>query len=431
MDRKDKHKEVKNKQDFKTFIEWVKENGGKFPNIHFKQYGKSERGVHSKSKQRSGLNLIKIPVSLIIHDGMAKNVKYGAQLLEYGAHKLKSYKIILVTLYILATIKKDEFYEPYYNIFPNNLDNFPIFWNSRDLSALKGSNMLQLICDRKKQVVDDYNELSKICKGFNREHSFNDFMWVRTLVGSRNFGISIDGTHRVAMIPLADMLNHDPNPKVRWGFDDNDKMFKMQSKNDIIRGEAITDSYGTKCNKQYLMFYGFSLLNNTGNTFKVEIAHKNDANKELKTKIFSTLSGNLTKDIDSIFFNDMMTFIRIAVAKRKVLTAHTYRSYYSNPISIENELDALYVLKNYINTMLTKYSKGLEESKVALAKISKLNNKRNALVLIIGEMEILYHYKKMVNEAIDYLENKTVHLSPEFVRYFRKIKALKETEDHS
>ena len=73
------------------------------------------------------------------------------------------YKIILVTLYILATIRKNSFFEPYYSILPDNLDNFPIFWNRRDLANLKGSNMMRLICERKKQVVEDYNELSRIC----------------------------------------------------------------------------------------------------------------------------------------------------------------------------------------------------------------------------------------------------------------------------
>ena len=90
-------------------------------------------------------------------------------------------------MYILETINEGGFFEPYYDILPDNLDNFPIFWSKRDLNLMKGSPMIQYILERKKLIVDDYNQLSKICPGFNRDHSFNDFMWVRTLVGSRKF----------------------------------------------------------------------------------------------------------------------------------------------------------------------------------------------------------------------------------------------------
>ena len=87
MDFRDRQRDIKNKRAFATFISWVNENGSSFPNIQFKLYGKNERGVHSKSYLRTDRNLIKIPRSLIIHDGMAKDIKHGARLIEHGVHK--------------------------------------------------------------------------------------------------------------------------------------------------------------------------------------------------------------------------------------------------------------------------------------------------------------------------------------------------------
>ena len=41
-----------------------------------------------------------------------------------------------------------------------------------------------------------------------RQFSFEEFLWCRTAVGSRNFSITIRGHKRTAMVPQADMLNH-------------------------------------------------------------------------------------------------------------------------------------------------------------------------------------------------------------------------------
>lgn len=432
MDKKVKQREIKNTKDFDNFIQWLRDNGAQFPSLKFKLYGENERGVHSKTELKKGRTLIHIPRNVLIHDGIAGQVKHGKQLIEATknnrANKVPNYKITLVTVYILATIKQNGFYEPYYRILPTNLSNFPIFWEKQDLDYLKGSYMIKSIHMRKQQLLNEYNQLSKLCEGFIKSHTFDEFVKIRTIVGSRNFGITINGVKRIAMVPLADMLNHDQQPSVSWGFDNEKDGFVMQSRRNIQLGEAITDSYGIKCNSQYLMFYGFTLPNNhAGNFFTTDMVYGGDEQtKQIKMSLIQRFNRKITMNYATCNdFQSIMSFLRIAVSDLELLKQHTFLHNFNNPINLSNESDALNAFKTYIDTMLKGYGKSYQEIKGELASIKTLNNKYNAYQLILGEMEILKHYKAIVTYAINLIQRrpnpKTNTQCPD---YFRNLQEL-------
>jgi len=52
----------------------------------------------------------------------------------------------------------------------------------------------------------DYELIKKEVKGF--EHSFDDYLEKMMLVTSRSIPIKINGEKTTALIPLADMINH-------------------------------------------------------------------------------------------------------------------------------------------------------------------------------------------------------------------------------
>ncbi len=45
--------------------------------------------------------------------------------------------------------KGDTFFQPYYDVLPKNFNNFPIFWDSRQLGWLRGSSLVDEIEERK------------------------------------------------------------------------------------------------------------------------------------------------------------------------------------------------------------------------------------------------------------------------------------------
>ena len=101
----------------------------------------------------------------------------------------------------------------------------------------------------------------------------DDYLWSRATILSRAFRIYPEGhldesleinknkctNELLAMVPIADMLNHRATPNVVWTFDAKLQGFTMIATRDIQRGEPIYDSYGKKSNSQYLKNFGFAL----------------------------------------------------------------------------------------------------------------------------------------------------------------------------
>jgi hypothetical protein len=127
---------------------------------------------------------------------------------------------------------------------------------------LENSYLLKEIDIRKNILVKDYHKLCEILNDFSSICSLQKFLQIRTLVGSRNFGLWIDGKKQATMVPLGDMLNHSATPDVKWFFEKETNAFVMNSIHSIISQGEISDSYGTKCNRSYIIFYGFVLSDN-------------------------------------------------------------------------------------------------------------------------------------------------------------------------
>ena len=128
------------------------------------------------------------------------------------------------------------FHAPYYRILPENFDCFPIFWNEKEMSWLEGSDMCKQIRDRRRNIIFDHHEIARICPEWLDLFSEDDFLWCRTAVGSRNFGININGIKRTTMVPWADMLNHFRPRETSWTFDNSQQGFTMTSLKSLSSG---------------------------------------------------------------------------------------------------------------------------------------------------------------------------------------------------
>lgn len=105
------------------------------------------------------------------------------------------------------------------------------------------------------------------------------------MVASRNFGIMVDGVRTDALVPYADMLNHQRPRQTRWAFDNKRQAFLIHSLVKLHVGQQVRgrltlaaglhtracahmctatalqvyDSYGKKCNSRFLLNYGFAV----------------------------------------------------------------------------------------------------------------------------------------------------------------------------
>ena len=152
------------------------------------------------------------------------------------------------------------FWDPYYEILPKKVNHIPIFW-TKELYYLKGSPLLLEIRDRVKSTRAEYNKLKKSEVPIKEYGiTFNEYKKIRSLVSSRNFNLSIDGKQSTTMVPLADMLNHNSNADTNWTYNNQLNSYQMTMKNNVKKGNEVSDSYGRKTNDKYFLYYGFLLI---------------------------------------------------------------------------------------------------------------------------------------------------------------------------
>ena len=266
--------------------------------------------------------------------------------------------------------------------------------------------MLNKIVQRKENFRQDYDVITRCCPTFKDEYSFQDFLFLRLLVGSRNFGIRIDGIKRVAMIPFSDMLNHDPDPNISWFYDSSKDMFIMRANRIIRTIMELTDTYGNKCNSQLLLYYGFALPHNNANAIKLDlqVPSPRTRSESKKYDLYPYINGELKKNINDQFTQDLLVFLRIMLATDEELSRFPHRTNYIAPISISNELKMLKTLGDYMEKLSRQYI--LKNDKVTgiINSIDRGTPEYLALVLVKGELDIIDFYRSFVRTVLSQLK---------------------------
>jgi hypothetical protein len=388
------------------FLSWLKQNGATFPDIYFQSYKNGERGVHASTAIKKNQMVIKIPRPLLIYSGMGEKSPWGKKIPTDG--KISALNLVYICLWILQDMEHENTFAPYYKILPKKFDNFPIFWSPEEKGYLENSYLLKEIDIRKKILVKDYRILCEILSEFHFSSicSLQKFLQVRTLVGSRNFALWIDGKKQTTMVPLGDMLNHSNTPDVKWFFEKDS--FVMNSARPLQSRQDITDSYGIKCNRSYVLFYGFTLSDNTKcrNTIFIEIQQpiSPDMQSMRDQLISKDFSRNISSDFNSLNFRQMMSFLRISNANETELQAFIQnRQLSQNPYSKRNEAAALSYLSFKVKEILETYSLSLNQNKKNLKKLPQYSNKSFATILVMGEKKIMYELLAFAKLALGIL----------------------------
>ena len=237
-----------------------------FPFLHMRRYSENNRGVHLRCDVPAETELLAVGLDYLITVEMGRACPPGRRLASAGIERdLSASKHCYLAVFLLWDRKNPKsFFQPYYSVLPDSYPNMPIFWSSDQLSWLRGSFILQQIDDRRANIRSDYELISKAIGAENMASiaTFEDFLWARMVVASRNFGIVVDGIRTDALVPYADMLNHSRPRQTRWQFDSRRKTFLIISQQALHAGSQVFDSYGKKCNSRFLLNYGFAVDHN-------------------------------------------------------------------------------------------------------------------------------------------------------------------------
>jgi histone-lysine N-methyltransferase SETD3 len=253
--------------------------------------------------------------------------------------------------------------------------------------------------------MKNYKILGRACENFSKICSVKKFMWARSIIGSRNFGIFVDNIKQSAMVPFADMLNHSPDVNTKWYY--KKKAFFLDSTKPIKEGSEITDTYGIKCNSKYLVYYGFTLHDNAKYRNHVQIKIQQQSKrgvlyKEKNKLIQDAFTCSINGDFGNGEFVSLMCFLRIANSNTKELT-NLSRHIARTPFNKRNEIAALMHLTSYAEKRLTSYRKTTTNRKKELTKHSSYSNAAFAIKLVIGEKLILKSILMFCKTSLDVL----------------------------
>lgn len=384
---------------FDEFNRWLKSNGAEFPALDFRVYADGVRGVYTQCDIPADTQLVKVPLACLITDDMARKTPVGRRLDKFSS-RLSVPNHCQVLVYMLLSRKKgNSFFQPYYDILPESFDNFPIFWGKDKLAWLRGSSLVDEIQERRKNMRSDYQTICHAVPEFE-QFTFEEFLWCRTAVGSRNFSIIVNGQKVTAMVPLADMLNHFRPRETSWTFDNAQQGFTITSLKSLGGNCQVMDSYGKKCNSKFLLHYGFTIEQNREADGKCQ--DEVLVNLQLRTQdkdklhvarlkfVRNFMDVRVSMNHEDPGTQEALRYLRVAVASEFELRQLNTGASNTKALNADNESRVLRLLATVMKDKLQMYPTTIEEDEEVLRsdELLPFSDHRHALIVILSEKRV-------------------------------------------
>ncbi|KAI5957231.1 hypothetical protein KGF54_000159 [Candida jiufengensis] len=293
-------------------IEWAQSNGaGISDNVEFVQINESNYGAESTSNSKAS---IQIPRKLIITCDKAKAL-FGEKIYDESKNHISLLKMFIC----YEKLQQNSFYKPYFDILPSlkSIDS-PYTWSPEEKSYIQVTNLGNSLKENLHSLIEEWwivinllpEDVEKpeehfINMKFYYEYkfykdedyynyfneinsknwtSFPNYLWSSLIFKSRAFpAYIIDKSlpkNESMLLPVVDMLNHNPQAKVEWTC--NNDSFVFQTDTICEKGQEIYNNYGMKGNEELLLAYGFAIENNVADTVALKIKVPESKLKVLK-----------------------------------------------------------------------------------------------------------------------------------------------------
>lgn len=332
-------------------------------------------------------------------------------------------------LFILEQRSSGAAWQPWVSVLPESFGSLPLFLKEGDLAHLQASPLRKVV-ELDQNAVEGDHRRSEACLG---GLTLAEFQWARACVKSRVFSLrSLSGgrlhEETVAMVPMADFVNHPPDGKTtensKPDYDPDTGIFRFTATRAISEREGIYWDYGFKSNRNSLQRYGFASEGRvalTDMTFFVNLLAFPGSEGAVKEKKLAMIKqaqddGVLAMDPDGTVLHEFALGLSNLHASRllghmrfQVFNPKDLKSLddfctgtYCRPISLQTERLALERLSELALGLLGRYGTTAEQDKSIIAKgIDKLGAAPYFLTLIrFGEKRILKGFGNVVR-AID------------------------------
>eukprot|EP01029_Cantina_marsupialis_P004750 TRINITY_DN1493_c1_g2_i1.p1 TRINITY_DN1493_c1_g2~~TRINITY_DN1493_c1_g2_i1.p1 ORF type:complete len:544 (-),score=144.53 TRINITY_DN1493_c1_g2_i1:654-2285(-) len=434
------------------FLNWLEVNNSHLYGLTLAEFGTDEehtwRGILSTKKVPKDHVVVSIDKDLILTNNTHSGDEWWNILTEnHAKFSVPKIIILVVTLAIEFDKGEESAFKPYLDVLPTDLSNFPIFWSKEELKYLEGSHILRELEIRKQNLFRDYEMLKTILPEIMTSINYERFQRLRTIVGSRNFSIKVNGEPLTALVPFADMLNHGVPRQTSWEFNDEAKAFMMTSTEEIKAHQEVVDSYGLKSNSKLLLHYGFALESNCRNNgsslndfwMSVQIPSnldEKDSMVSLQMLGTSVKRVCLTADVQHCKgFNTIMSFCRVCVAtneERDYLRKYSggnvfdFEEFPLAPISRSNELKAFSMFCGALGERFCQYPTTADDDNKLLLRedLPESSPERFAAMVVKGEKEIAETYVNLAAHASILLQTRNYEDTWKLIGQWRESKSL-------
>jgi hypothetical protein len=351
------------------FLEWVKLSGIKMVNLNI-----SLSDIHNSNKIKSpdtikeGDNIIFVPKEYIVTSGHAMLSKICRGLDNIQEFSL-TYDKICLTLYLLLDLPKH--LETYINFLVSNtkFNSLPYYYTPTERLYLKGSYFEQLLLVKERLLYGEYDLL--VTRGYLNPSICRDvYMTHRIVVMSRAFQLNLGRDKVSAFAPLIDLVPSNSRKSNSSVYFDEAENVVLKSPMEIKPTTLINTTYNRYSNYYNLLSYGFIEESAVPIEIFLDLGIGNKVIEEL------SLSSNMR-------INSLLKKIRRSIQEQTVdVRAHKNPAF---PISIENELESIRLLKTAIGQQMRATSKCNEDLP------SEGYNYKNMKVVLVEEDKVIIY----------------------------------------
>ncbi|XP_047249705.1 ribulose-1,5 bisphosphate carboxylase/oxygenase large subunit N-methyltransferase, chloroplastic isoform X1 [Capsicum annuum] len=268
---------------------WLSESGLPAQKMDIQRVDVGERGLVALNNIRKGEKLLFVPTELVITADSKfflhcldmcwkcqkwSNSEAGDVLKQYN---IPDWPFIATYLISEASLMKSSRWSNYISALPRQPYSL-LYWTRSELDRyLEASQIRERAIERINNVIGTYNDLrlrifSKHPDLFPEEiFNIETFNWSFGILFSRLVRLpSMNG--RVALVPWADMLNHNCEVKTFLDYDRSSQGIVFTTDRAYLPGEQVFISYGRKSNGELLLSYGFVPREGTNPSDSVEVS---------------------------------------------------------------------------------------------------------------------------------------------------------------
>ncbi|KAK0590324.1 hypothetical protein LWI29_025386 [Acer saccharum] len=254
---------------------WLSDSGLPPQKMGIEKVDVGERGLVALKNIRKGEKLLFVPPSLVItSDSQWGYPEAGEVLKQYS---VPDWPLLAIYLISEASLQKSSRWSNYISALPRQPYSL-LYWTRAELDRyLEASQIRERVIERITNVIGTYNDLrlrifSKYPNIFPEEvFNLETFKWSFGILFSRLVRLPSMGG-RVALVPWADMLNHNCEVETFLDYDKSTKGIVFTTDRQYQPGEQVFISYGRKSNGELLLSYGFVPREGTNPSDSVELS---------------------------------------------------------------------------------------------------------------------------------------------------------------